>query len=557
MPLIAAGEELIAGLKQDGTAASAGSDIESAKWNLPNNGNPSQVDISVILKGGSRPESGWEVPVTINFFEPEADVMSDAPLCTFNLTTTKDNDNAIAQIESINPETYDVSICSPHCLTNVKRDVVIGETYTGVDMGTLLEGNADDDNKISISDFGILANTYGKQRGDEGFDERADFDRNDKVNIADFGLMATNYGKSSPIDLGSDDREPPAVESTDPEEGETGVLPDASITALFSETLDEDTVNEDTFVLYRDDTRIEGTVSYSSKTAIFDPSGDLSPGILYTATLTTGIEDSHSNALENEYTWSFTTVEAPEVQSVTPEDGTDNISIKSNISAIFSKDLNPDTITNNSFQVKTGSSLVPGEIVYDSSQKMITFTPGTNLGYGYTYTVSITTAVKDIEGVSLENTYTWSFTTSQSLTSVKIGSDTVSTGGSFVIEVSINDVIDLAAYQIRVSFDQSLLEVDEDELYSDPNSIGEVGSVVFPVIAIIQDNGDLFYIAESTENIASGDGYLARIPFKALENTGQSNIEFNNFDNENKLFDYDQIIIPSTWENGTVTVNAP
>jgi hypothetical protein len=69
------------------------------------------------------------------------------------------------------PGTYDITITSPHFLINVKRK------------------------------FGLLTKTYGKQRGQEGFDERADFDRNDKINITDFGLLAANCGKYSPIEV--------------------------------------------------------------------------------------------------------------------------------------------------------------------------------------------------------------------------------------------------------------------------------------------------------------------------------------------------------------------
>jgi hypothetical protein len=65
----------------------------------------------------------------------------------------------------------------------------------------VLEGNANDDNKINIQDFGILAATYGKVAGDTGYDARADFDRNGKINIADFGLLAANYGKYTPVEV--------------------------------------------------------------------------------------------------------------------------------------------------------------------------------------------------------------------------------------------------------------------------------------------------------------------------------------------------------------------
>jgi hypothetical protein len=157
-----------------------------------------QVDISVVLQGGSRPPEGWEVPVTIKFFSPGADVMTDDPLEQFDLTTTKSDSTAVCQC-SVDPGTYDITTVSEHTLINVKRDVVISSPSTAVDMGTLLEGNGNDDIIINISDLGILAVSYMCLEGEPCYDPRADFDRNGIVNISDLGLLAVNYMKISPI----------------------------------------------------------------------------------------------------------------------------------------------------------------------------------------------------------------------------------------------------------------------------------------------------------------------------------------------------------------------
>ncbi len=156
------------------------------------------VYISVALQGGSRPDSGYVVPLTVKFFAPGTDVLISTPLYTRNLTTAKsDNSTAVTQTSGITPGTYDISAETPTCLTNVKRGVVITAPSTAVDLGTLLEGNANDDNIINIADFGLLAASYGKSAPD--YDARTDFDRNGIVNIADFGLLAVNYGKVAPI----------------------------------------------------------------------------------------------------------------------------------------------------------------------------------------------------------------------------------------------------------------------------------------------------------------------------------------------------------------------
>ena len=158
-----------------------------------------KVDIAITLQGGSRPDAGYVAPLTVKFFTPGADVLTGTPNYSFNLTTAKSGGFAVAQASGIIPGTYDISAVTPHCLANVRRGVVITEPSTAVYLGTLLEGNAIDDNKINITDFGILAASYGKSSGDIGYYAQADFDCNGIINIADFGLLAANYGKSGPI----------------------------------------------------------------------------------------------------------------------------------------------------------------------------------------------------------------------------------------------------------------------------------------------------------------------------------------------------------------------
>jgi hypothetical protein len=166
--------------------------------------NAAAVEISVTLQGNSRPDSGWDVPLTVKFFtsgnSTPVDILKATPVYTFNPSATKSGNVSTTQVFGIILGTYDITVTSPHCLINVKRAVVLGAGNISLFMGTLLEGNANNDEKVNINDFGLMAKTYGKQRGQEGFDENADFDRNDKINITDFGLLAANYGKRSPLE---------------------------------------------------------------------------------------------------------------------------------------------------------------------------------------------------------------------------------------------------------------------------------------------------------------------------------------------------------------------
>lgn len=159
----------------------------------------SNTTLSVVLQGGSRPDAGWIIPLTVKFFTPGANVLTATPVYQFAVTTTKSGTTAVAQVTGVIAGNYDVTVVSAHTLVNVKLNVAISSSSTALNMGTLLEGNANDDNIINILDFGILAASYGKSLGIAGYDARADFDRSGLVNIIDFGLLAVNYGKTAPV----------------------------------------------------------------------------------------------------------------------------------------------------------------------------------------------------------------------------------------------------------------------------------------------------------------------------------------------------------------------
>jgi len=155
------------------------------------------VDISITLQGGSRPDAGWVVPLTVKFFSPGTTTV----VYTFDLTTAKSGNTAVATASGILPGTYDISAVTSHCLTNKKAGVEIALPSTAVNMGTLLEGNANNDININIADFGFLVSSYNKSFGQSGYNAMADFDNSLSVNIADFGLLVANYNKSAPINL--------------------------------------------------------------------------------------------------------------------------------------------------------------------------------------------------------------------------------------------------------------------------------------------------------------------------------------------------------------------
>ena len=110
------------------------------------------------------------------------------------------------------------------------------------------------------------------------------------------GLYTANYG----VDSGA-----PAVSTTSPSAGATGVAAGVTVTATFSEAMDATTVNGSTFELRNSsNTLVPATVSYNAqnRVASLQPSSALLAGATYTATVRGGpndptVRDSAGNAI--------------------------------------------------------------------------------------------------------------------------------------------------------------------------------------------------------------------------------------------------------------------
>jgi hypothetical protein len=65
---------------------------------------------------------------------------------------------------------------------------------TSQEMGLQRAGDANNDNVVSIQDFGIIRNSFGRALGEPGYDDRADFTADQIVNASDFNLLRGNFG---------------------------------------------------------------------------------------------------------------------------------------------------------------------------------------------------------------------------------------------------------------------------------------------------------------------------------------------------------------------------
>ena len=155
----------------------------------------------------------------------------------------------------------------------------------------------------------------------------------------------------------------PTVSATNPLNGATGV---AIITASFSEAMDASTINTTTFTVTGPGaTPVAGTVDYNTTThiATFTPTSALTASTAYTATITTGAEDTAGNALASNRVWTFTTAATSVSQT----------SVDLGDAASYAV-LAGSTVTN------TGATSLTGDLGVSPGTAVTGFPPGTLTG---------------------------------------------------------------------------------------------------------------------------------------------------------------------------------
>lgn len=101
----------------------------------------------------------------------------------------------------------------------------------------------------------------------------------------------------------------------------------------------------------------------------------------------------------------------PTVTTVSPANAATNVGIGSNVDITFSEPLDASTVNTTNLQLLNGSTPVAASVSYSAATNKVTIDPTASLAATTTYTVSVSTAVKDANGVALASTYTSNFTT--------------------------------------------------------------------------------------------------------------------------------------------------
>ena len=213
----------------------------------------------------------------------------------------------------------------------------------------------------------------------------------------------------------------PLVISTDPANLATNVPLDKVITATFNKPMNPATIVPESFSLQEGTTSpavfVEGALTYDgiSATLTFVPTNDLLDNTTYTGRIESSVTDLLGNPLKEDYIWTFSTgaLLPPLVISTDPFDTETNVVLDKVISATFSEEMDPSTITDITYTVMTSGGIpLTGSVSIDITGTIASFTPDNNLLTDSTYIATITTgAQSNITGLSLENNYVWEFST--------------------------------------------------------------------------------------------------------------------------------------------------
>jgi len=221
------------------------------------------------------------------------------------------------------------------------------------------------------------------------------------------------------------------VSSTIPEDHATGVSLFTSVVIGFNNDVNSSSVSGNNFSLSSNGIAVPAKLSNSKNVVVLLPSSSLSNATLYSASVSSTVQDISGNSLDQDSSWKFTTVSAlsdnssgdtgfggdtaadttqPSVVSISPSENASSITVDSAITVVFSESISSASLSSSTFKLMDNSSnSISGS--YSLNGSTVTFTPTDNLTHFRDYSVSLTTGIKDSAGNALSSAKSWSFST--------------------------------------------------------------------------------------------------------------------------------------------------
>lgn len=189
-----------------------------------------------------------------------------------------------------------------------------------------------------------------------------------------------------------------------------GVGTNREIAVVFSRAMDPASINAGTFMV----AGVSGTVTYDAANRIgsFKPAVDFAANTMFNATVTVGARDTAGTPLAAPFTFSFTTrastdTSPPKITALNVAAGATCVPLDQKIKVTFDEQMDSLTINPSTFFIAG----VAGAVTFDVVSQTATFSPTANLAANTTFTINVTTGVKDMGGVPLAAPFQQTFTT--------------------------------------------------------------------------------------------------------------------------------------------------
>lgn len=265
----------------------------------------------------------WTIPMSLSF-TPTADtyVSEKNPSANFGTNTTLESDGGNGRLEESLLK-FDVSGLSNPVITATLRIYATNGTSNGPEVFPA-ESSWEENTVVWTSK---PVRTGGAVVDAGKITKSAWFEFDVTSMITGNGTYTLNLASVSTDGLGFDSREgtnppelvvevdpapdttPPAVISTGPADGSTDVSISTSVTAVFSEPMSPATIDATSFSLSDGASNVAASVTYDepTMTATLTPTGPLSFGTTYSATITVAAMDLNGNPLSASESFDFTT----------------------------------------------------------------------------------------------------------------------------------------------------------------------------------------------------------------------------------------------------------
>jgi hypothetical protein len=189
-----------------------------------------------------------------------------------------------------------------------------------------------------------------------------------------------------------------------------GVGTNREVAVVFNKPMDPASINTGSFMV----AGATGTVTYdaANNIAAFKPSPDFAPNTTFNATITMGARDASGTPLAAPFNFSFTTratsdTSPPDIVAINVAAGATCVPLDQKIKVTFDEQMDSLTINPSTFFIVG----VAGMVTFDVVEQTATFTPSAPLAANTTFTITVTTGVKDLGGVPLAAPFQHTFTT--------------------------------------------------------------------------------------------------------------------------------------------------